>query len=180
MTTERSNFVTTLAWTFIILGGFSSLIAIAQNLMVHLVFPLDEMKAQMAAGPGAEHMPPFARFMMQYFEWIFGVFMLLSLATFVSAIGLLKRREWARLTFIGLMVLGVVWNLAGFFIQQLILTQMPIPPDAPLEVRQEFAGVQQIMTVVMAVFGLAFAGLFGWLAWRLRAPRIVAEFRNAT
>lgn len=179
MASERSNFVTLLAWVFIVLGGFSSLIGIAQNLMVHLVFPLEDIRAQMATSQSAQHIPAFARFMMQYFEWIFGFILLLSLATFISAVGLLKRREWARLTFIGLMVLGVVWNLAGIFIQQLMMSQMPIPPDAPLEFRQNFAGIQQIMTMVMAVFGLAFAGLFGWLAWRLRAPQIVAEFRNA-
>lgn len=177
-TTERSNFITALAWIFIVLGGFTSLIAIAQNVMLHLVFPLDEVKVKMAAGQGAEHFPAFARFMLENFELFFGAFLLVSLATFISALGLLKRREWARLTFIGLMMLGVVWNLTSIALQQVFMSQMPIPPHASPEFRQEFATMQQIMMVISAVFGLAFAGLFGWIAWRLRTPSIVAEFRS--
>ena len=41
----QSTFVTSLAWVFIVLSGFITLISIAQNIMISTMFPTDQMHA---------------------------------------------------------------------------------------------------------------------------------------
>jgi hypothetical protein len=173
---RRSTFVTTLAWVFIVLTGFASLIAVVQSFMLYFVFPLDEMRAQMSEA--ASEMPPAAVFMLAHFELLFSAFLVVSLAALVVSIGLLRRKNWARLAFIGLMVLGVVWNIAGLALQQTFMSQMPVPRGTPAEFQESFGSMMRVMSVFSVVFALAVSSVFGWIAWRLRSPGIVAEFNG--
>jgi len=172
----RSTFVSVVAWLFIILSGFSSLIALAQNLMLHLAFPLDKMKEQ-AASQYAQNIPAFARFMVGHFDWFFAAFLLVSLITLIISIGLLKRRNWARLAFISLMIAGILWNIAGIIIQQSIMADMPLPANAPAEYRAQAETMHTIITALSVVFAGGAIVLFAWITWKLRSPAIAAEFR---
>ena len=173
--TPRSNFVTVVAWIFIVLSGFASLIALLQNLMLHLAMPMDEMKQHMS-GQAVEQMPAAAMFMFGHIELIFAAFLAVCLGTLASSVGLLKRKSWARITFIALMLFGVFWNLGGLVLQQTFMSQMPIPPDAPSEFQSHFESMMKVMRVVTALVALGMSTLFGWIAWRLWLPSIVAEF----
>lgn len=85
-----------------------------------------------------------------------GAFNAWSLVTFVAALGLLRRKNWARLLFIGAMVsavLGFAWYVAVF---------------TPLYL----AHTSDIVECVVV------AAVFGWIAWKLRSPSILSEFRN--
>jgi hypothetical protein len=180
ITPQRSTFVSVVAWLFIIFSGLTSLIAIAQNLLLHLFFPLDELKEKIATSQHTENIPPLTLFMTTHMDWIFGLFLLVSLLTFVSAIGLLNRQNWARLVFIGLMVAGVLWNLGSLVMQQTIMVHMPPPPpNAPEDFKARMEAMQTIMTAFMVVFCLGFSALFGWIGWKLHTPAIAAEFKRA-
>jgi hypothetical protein len=79
-----------------------------------------------------------------------------SLISFVAALGLLRRKNWARLLFIVLMlggVLGIVSCILLFASLRLVKT-----PD-----------VVGSMVIVLAL---------GFVAWKLRSPSIADEFRN--
>ena len=164
------------AWLFIILSGFSSLIALMQNLMLHLAFPLDRIKEQ-AASQQAQHMPAFARFMTSHFDWFFAAFLLISLITFIISIGLLKRWNWARLAFMALMIAGILWNVAALVIQQSIMADIPVSAKAPEEFRSQVETMHTIFTVMSVVFCGGIIVLFSFITWKLRSPVIVAEFR---
>lgn len=176
-TAERSTFVTVLAWVFIVLGSFATVIAVLQNALYYVVFPREQMQGLADAGPGAEHVPPFAKFMFANFELFLALFLLLAVVTVVTAVGLLTRKNWARLTFIGLMVFGILWNLGGFVLQQVFVPTMVPLSDAPPEIAQQFQAMQTGVQAAMLVFAFGFSALFGWIIWRLRSRRIVAEFR---
>jgi len=174
---HRSGFVTGLAWTFIGLAGFATLIAILQNIMLSLVFPLDEMREAMREAEKAQPTPAFARFMLNNFRLFFASFLALCVVTLVSAIGLLKRKNWARLAFIGVMALGVLWNLAGMVLPFFIFSSMPpVADDTPPEFRASFDLMMNIMTAFTVVIGLAFAGLFAWIIKKLVSDEIRHEF----
>src|SRR5260370_42306961 len=111
-TANRSAFVTGLAWTFIALGGFAPLIALLQNIMLTLMFPMDEMRSAMHEADKAHPMPPLFRFMFDNFRLFFASFLAVSALTLVSAICLLKRQNWPRLIFIGIMAFGILSNPA--------------------------------------------------------------------
>lgn len=86
---ERSSFVTALAWVFIVLSGFATLIAIAQNVMINTMFPVDQMETAMHSAKAQQNMTPLAEFMASHFRLFFGTFLVLSAVTLISSIALL-------------------------------------------------------------------------------------------
>lgn len=170
---HRSTFVTAVAWVFIALSGFSTVISILQNILVRTVFNAPEVKQAMQAPPADA--PPFAVFMLNHLEQFFLAFLLVSVATLVSSIGLLRRRNWARRVFIGLMLLAMAWQLGGLVLQFAMFSstqaQFANAPGAP-DMRAFFAA----MAVVGVLFALGFSVLFGWIARRLMSAQVAAEF----
>lgn len=179
--TERSTFVTVVAWILIVASAFATLITLLQTVLVFVVFPSAGM--DMETGPLPSDMPPGAAFLFEHLEWLFVVSLIVSVATLASSIGLLRRRNWARLAVAGLMVLGIVWCLGGLLLQ---LAGMLAAHEQFASVDAAFAEGSPDMTVffyffaaVTVLVALGFALLFGWIAKRLLSPAIAAEFQSA-
>lgn len=177
---QRSTFVTVVAWIFIALSGFGALVGILQNIMLQTVLRSEEFGQAMQAAPLQPGLPPFATFMFEHFQWFFLAALLANVVMLVVSIGLLKRRNWARLCFIGLMILSMLWQLVGLAIQasvfsfvhdQFTAAQAQGAPDMTL--------FFVVMAVVCVVFALAFGALFGWIAWKLASKPIALEFARA-
>jgi NADH:ubiquinone oxidoreductase subunit 6 (subunit J) len=173
---ERSSFVTGVAWTFIALAGFATLIALLQNIMLSVMMPAEEMQKTMRGAEQAQNIPAFARFMFDNFRLVFASFLILSAVTLVSAIGLLKRKNWARLTFIGIMGVGVLWNVAGVVLPFLIFSSFTMPEGAPADFRGQHDLMMKVMTAFTILIAVAFAGLFVWIIKRLVSNDIKREF----
>jgi hypothetical protein len=175
---QRSTFVTVLAWLVILMAGFTTFIGLVQNIMISTMMPMDQMP--LPSGQAAEQIPGFMRFMLANVRWFFLAFLIVSAVALASAIGLLRRKEWARLVFIALLALGIAWNVAGIFIQHSVLgSTAVVPPNAPPEFREQFERTASMMLIVSVVFALAFSALFGWLIKRLSSAPIRAEFSGA-
>jgi hypothetical protein len=173
----RSGFVTGLAWTFIVLAGFATFISLLQNIMISIVFPVEEMRAAMREAEKSQPMPAFFGFMFENFRLFFGLFFLVCVVTLISSIGLLRRKNWARLMFVGIMMLGVLWNFAGAVIPYFMFSSFsPIPEGAPGDFRDNFELMAKIMMGFMVVMAIAFAALFGWIVKRLLSDDIRREF----
>ena len=176
-----STFVTVLAWIFIVISGFGTVITILQNIMINTVFPLDQMHAAMAQGRARQNdMPALAGMFFDYIRVFFAAIAVLAVTTLISSIALLQRKNWARIVFICLFGLGIVWSIGGIVLQQFIFSWMPpMPPNAPPELRAQFAGMgtfMVVMRVFSAIFALAFVVLYGWLMKRLMSAAVKAEF----
>jgi hypothetical protein len=169
----RSTFVTVVAWIFIVLGGFATLIAILQNIMIAVMFPQEAM-SEVA---NAKDTPVFAGFLMAHPQVFFGAFLVASAITFISAVGLLKRQNWARLIFVAILALGIVWNLGGLALMFLAFSPMPaVPQHAPADFQHGFDTMWNVMMGLSVVIALTFAGLFGWIIKRLMSAEIKREF----
>ena len=130
----KSTFITVLAWVFISIGGFATLISVAQAIMFAFVFPADFVPPASAMPEKMNEMPALFKLLAQNPLWFFAFFWSICVVTFVSALGLLRRRNWARLVFIGLMAFGIVWNLTAIWLQGQMMAAFPqLPPDAPPE-----------------------------------------------
>ena len=173
---NRSTFVSVVAWIFIALSGFATLISMLQNIMVWTMFTRPEMaEAMLAPPPGA---PPFAAFLLAHFQWFFLAFLLVCATTLVSSIGLLKRMNRARMVFVGLMLLGIVWNMGGLVVQFGMFDEMrrqfaDVPKAAGASDMRAF---MMAIEVVSVLFAIGFSVLFGWIAIRLLSREIRAEF----
>ncbi|HKK05010.1 MAG TPA: hypothetical protein VKA50_04090 [Gammaproteobacteria bacterium] len=172
---NRSTFVTVVAWIFIAIAGFSTVMGILQNIMVNVMFSTDAFPLNAA---GAEqHMPPVALFMFQNMRWLFLALLIASTVTLVAAIGMLLRKNWARRVIIAVLVLGIVWNLGGLVFQHVFISSMaPIPADMPPDFKTVFDVFRTVITVFSALIALVVSVLFGWIIKRLMSPIIRAEF----
>lgn len=170
---QKSVFVDIVGWVFAVLAGFGVVIGILQNVMVHVMFPPDfhEQIAQNAEHVGAGFE------MFRYIEIMFAAVLALMVLTLVSAIGLVKRRSWARMVFIGLMVVGVAWNVANFAWQLYFMNEF-IPHAAQVEdeFTERFNVMYSVMTWAMGAIAVATSALFAWIAWKLTRPAIRIEF----
>ena len=168
---SRSLFVTITAWIFILVAAFTALSAVVQNAAA------GSLTAGMQAAPG---LPLVSQLLIAYLPWVVGATLALSLATLAAAIGLLMRLEWARRVFIGLLVVAIVGNLAGLWLQHEVvqslvsstLSRAPLPAQA-VEV---FGGFVTASRVMGALVTLGACALLVWVIRRLMSPMIRQEF----
>jgi hypothetical protein len=174
----RSGFITALAWSFIILAAFATIITLFQNIMITLMFPMEEMRAAMREAQKSQPMPEFFVLVFNNFQLVFAAALASSVMTLVAAIGLLKRQNWARLLFIVIMAFGVAWNLAGLATPLYMNAFIPeIPGHAPPGIEDNFKLVLNILVGFTVVMCLVFAGLFAWVVKRLMSDDIKREFQ---
>lgn len=176
----RSSFVTVIAWIFIVISGFTTFISLLQNILINTVFPFEKFQEAKASAP---KMPPMFDFMFDHFRFFFLAFLLVSVVELVCAIGLLRRLNWARLMFVGILALGIVWTVGGLMLQHFMMDsmmrfQMDTAPSMPPDFEAQMKGMMIAVRVFSALFALGFAVLYAWIIKRLLSPSIAAEFRS--
>jgi len=170
----RSYFVTATAWAFIVLAALACASALVQNATVASVVP-----GLRPIGEAAR-LPLLTSLLVGYLPWVMGAGLLLSGATLASAIGLLLRLDWARRTFIGLLIVAIVANLLALWLQQEVvqavvsttLSLAPIPTEV-LGVFGGFVTAARVMAVVVTVGACLF---LGWIIRGLMSPSVRQEF----
>lgn len=174
----RSTFVTVTGWIFLVLSGFALLILLLDALMLQIMSSSGSFQeAMQSASAQQADMPAISLFLFKHLA-LFLILPLLAFgSTFVASLGLLRRWNWARVLFIVVMIIGIIWNLFGLAVQFFMMAWMRqdfamLPPDAP-----DIGLFVTVMMAFSALFALAFCVLFGWIAKRLMAPAIVAEFK---
>lgn len=75
---QRSTFVTLLAWIFIVLAGFATLIALMQNIMVFSMFQAPEFSDAMSKAESAPNVLPYFAFLTRYVFVVFVLFLAVS------------------------------------------------------------------------------------------------------
>ena len=168
----RSLFVTAIAWVFIVLAVLTSMSALVQNAAVASLVPGMQV--------ATERMPLLTGLLIGYLPWVVGTGLVMSLATLASAIGLLMRLDWARRSFIGLLVVAIFANLLGLWLQQEVvqsvvsstLSSAAIPQQA-MSVFGGFVTAARVMAVLMTLAGCA---VLGGIIGRLMSPTVRQEF----
>lgn len=169
---SRSLFVTTTAWIFIVLSALGSVFAVLQNAAVASLMP-----GGLAAQP---HLPLLTGLVFGYLPWVAGTAFMLSVATLASAIGLLLRLEWARRGFIGLLVLAILMNLLGLWLQhevvQSVVDQTLAHTTIPAQALGVFGGFVTAARVMALMFTLFACALLAWIIRRLNSASVRQEF----
>lgn len=170
-----SGFVTGVAWIFLILSGVSVAIALVQALALLFWPPLVDVLDQYRAVAGQQgEAGELSAFVLDNLAWMTLSNLLVSMVTLIAAIGLLKRFNWARLVFIGMLGLIMLWALGSV----LMLWQA-----APFQTAgaAAYEPLMQGPTMPGMMFGTALTLLFclllGWVIKRLCSARIRAEFQ---
>lgn len=145
---DRSKFVSVVGWIFIVVSALGCIFAAIENIVVHAIGPQVDILFHASPPPNASW---FTVLVMSHLNLYFALLLVICLITFVSSIGLVKRKKWARPVFVGLMVLGVLWNVPALF--------------------SPFASHKAYI-----LYSLVLILLFGWLAKRLASSNTIAEF----
>jgi hypothetical protein len=171
----KSAFVTGVAWVFIALSSAILILTLLQGILAVLVAP---------SGPGRIVMPPLPQdqipFLARYifenprgFAISIGILSTLSLAT---SIGLLKRKNWARIVLIGILASAILWGILGVFMQfQMLLTMLATEGVRP-PVKASTEATLIVIAALSSAIAIGSALLFGWLINRLCTSTIRAEF----
>ncbi|XPV69875.1 MAG: hypothetical protein ACNI25_04700 [Halarcobacter sp.] len=105
---SKSTFITALAWIGIVFAGFGTFITALQNIMFQFIMPKLPVEELMNESNSSVPVPEIAQFMFKHFDLIFLAVFLVSLFVLIASIGLLKRKNWARIAFIALLALGII------------------------------------------------------------------------
>lgn len=170
----RSLFVSVTAWLFILLAAVACAAGVVQQATLASWSPA--LQASMNTVP----LPALSSLLMAYLPWVNGAGLLVSVAMLAAAMGLLLRLEWARRAFIGLLLLAIVANLAGLWLQQEFMQSLVdstlnrvAMPAAALDMLGGLATAARVMGVLVTLslcLGLA------WVVQRLRSPMVRQEF----
>jgi hypothetical protein len=171
---SKSLFVTVTAWVFIVLAAMASVSALLQNAAVASFLP------GLTVVGNVQPLPLLTGLLLGYLPWVVGTGLVMSLATLACAVGLLIRLEWARRIFIALLVLAIVANVAGLWLQQEMLQSLvsstlsrsPLPPLAA-DVFGGFVTAARVMAVLVTVGACL---LLVWIIRRLMSPSVRQEF----
>jgi hypothetical protein len=111
---------------------------------------------------------------------VFTASVALSLATMVCAVGLLRRIEWARRVFIGLLMVAIVVDLSGLWLQQEFMHLLVDSALRQATLTQSAADVfggfvtaaRLLAGFITLVAGIALGGIIR----RLMSPSVRQEF----
>jgi hypothetical protein len=170
----RSLFVSVTAWVFIVLGAAASALALVQGAATASLVP------GFALGSDTHPLSGLAGLLAANVTWVAGAALALSITMVAAAIGLLLRLEWARRTFIVVVVLAIVANLAGLWLQQELLqglidhtlSHTSMPREAA-SVFGGFATAARAAAVLLSVFTSV---LLAWIVGRLNTQSVRQEF----
>ena len=155
----RSLFVSATAWVFIELASFLPGLTVVGNI---------------------QPLPLLTGLLMGYLPWVVGAGLAMSLGTLACAIGLLLRLEWARRLFIALLLLAIVANIAGIWLQQEMLHSLVSSTLAgsvlPPVVADVFGGFVTAARVMAVLVTLGACALLLWIIRRLMSKAVRQEF----
>ncbi|MDL2270013.1 hypothetical protein LJC41_08640 [Desulfosarcina sp. OttesenSCG-928-G17] len=171
-TPQRSPFVTAVAWVLIIFSGFFILMTLLQIILMYVLSNTALL---------SELMPldvPVRNTFIYIALWIMVVvFSLVAVTSLVSAIGLLKQKNWARLVVMASMACGAVLGFFLFIIHLVMIVVM----------QKDFMSSPDIPGVGLLLTSATLAGIFfsfgltvacGWAAKRLMSGEIIAGFHR--
>ena len=157
---EKLSFVTIIAWVFIFLSGL-------QPLMLITFLGATKLKL----------IPPIA--MMSHAQPCLYYCLAVSLLTLISAVGLLKRKQWGRLIFITLLTMAIIRDLGDIFFPNFFYTWV-----VPGLIRRSASDTQLLeMYRSSHLFSVVFWGIvpavfFAWVIKKLLSKNIRQEFEQ--
>lgn len=168
---QRSALMKLLGWALLIFSGLGLFLSIIQNVIINVTIPVKEIENLLKMDSNFSN--GFPKFLFYNFQLFFlSIGAILSL-TLISAIGLTKRKEWARKLLIGLLCLGLFYLVGITVFQWFTLNSLiGLWGNSP----KNFLFIFNIMKIFSLIMVLGFGILFCWLIIKFASEKVKAEF----
>ena len=174
---KATSFVNGLAWSFIGLSAFSTLLAALQYVLFARVVPTETLRALFADAIQLKLLPPAMLNLLAYIPAFCAAPCAASLLTLWVSVALLKRRNWARIGFAWIMIATAILHFAGIVLPFYLMPEFSaLLNDMPPDIRGVVGNLAQMLSAMSIVMGIAFGVAFAWIAKRLFSAEIAREF----
>jgi len=171
---SRSLFVSVTAWLFIVFGIAATALSVIQGAATAALLPGFSLSID------AKPLHGMVQLLAGHLPWVAGAALALSIGMLVAAVGLLLRLEWARRAFIVVVVLAIVANLAGLWLQQELLQALIdrtlSRASMPREAAGVFGGFATAARAAAVTLSVATCLLLAWIIARLNTQAVRQEF----
>ena len=120
---QRSKFVTVIAWIFIVYFAYTSIAGIAGIIMTFMM-PFGSL-SEAIDHSSQSTLPIFFRLIREYSKALSFLYLAFYICGLISAIGLLKRRDWARQLFSVVLGISIVYTISGTV--SMFSMELPVP-----------------------------------------------------
>ncbi len=172
---QRSTFVTVVAWVFIILTGFQTVIGIFDSILLS-TGTFKDVQAMVRDPDALKNIPSAMRFMMQHIQVVVIVFLFFAGIMFAASIGLFYRKNWARILFICMLTVGILWTLGQTVYQSIFMNRLMsgAHAQAAADMQNTFATFRIVLWIIV----LGITALLAWIIKRLASKDIRQEFNG--
>ena len=174
---HRSTFVTVVGWLFVGLSALATLGALLGILALAVVpATIDAAINRVGQDTTVTNLLPAPyRFMLHHVQLVALIKLAWWCVVLIASIGVLRRREWARRTFVAVLGVETVLVIAGFVMGQ----AMGMELASQLAARSQSGQVPPGMGTGLALAGLigvAIVAILVWLFVSFRSARVREEF----
>jgi hypothetical protein len=171
----RSLSVTLLAWVTIIPAAFAVLVTLLQTVLFTAFMSPGQLEQLFAMlPPGMEALP---RISYETLRIVLFALLAGSVSFLVTGIGLLRRRNWARIVFVAAVALGTLYGVVTYFFMDTAADLSMLVPPAGINGSVDVAPIVTMMRAATTVLTVVFTALNLWLIAWLLSPAIRSEFR---
>lgn len=148
----------------ILISDLAIFFSLMQNIMMYMLpFPNEELSEK----------SDLMDYVFYYSEIIVAIFLLIAIWTFITSIGLLKRKNWARISMICIFFWAILWTITSSSFQWFYFFDIQFSDFS--EVSLDIASI--IATAVFLVLIITLTVLFIWLIKKLISQNIKNEFQ---
>lgn len=159
---QKSTFITVLSWIFIVLSAFATLVSITQNILYHFfIKPQFNIETEIKSDFILESL------FFSNFGLILIISSILIISFFISSVGLLKRKNWARISIMVFLGLGITYNTLFF---------IAFNSFSGLFEFQRMDSFEFTFLLISLIVILGFCSLFTWIIIKLNSHKIKEEF----
>ncbi len=174
----KSVFVDVVAWISIVMNSMILLAAIGLGSFFYMVFSSFDQGPSLTDVPDSEPVFSIPEFIFGYTDLIVVFILLIAAIPLVSSIGLLLRKNWARLLFIVILGLNMLAGIFSLIAQFFVYGYVPLFPGNTTGADFQLDLMLNTITLFSTVFSLLITGFYGWIIWKLATPPIIDEFRT--
>jgi hypothetical protein len=163
------TFVTALGWVLICFTGLAVLSTLLQTFVFTVMFAMPDARPQAGSGVGSHGSDAFRMFL--------GLLLGFSVLTLASAVAFLKRKNWARRTFVMLFGVAILFNVVALAL--LVMgAGSTMATTFGVGSRGGSDGMARLILIPTGVAAVGCSLLLGWLIRRLSSAAVRAEFQD--